>query len=109
MVEALVSHAASNQTVSAYKARDVVNAPVIKERIKARSAERGDSPEIAAWLTNHFTRHVIGNVQADAPAVQRIDSGRELQDLMGRKEPPAWAQERLAKKASGFDLPDLWR
>ena len=103
-----MSQAASNQAASAYKARDVVNAPAIKERIKARSAERGDAPDIAAWLANHFTRHVIGNVQADAPAVQRIDNGRELQELVGRKEPPAWAQERLAKKASGFDLPDLW-
>ena len=103
-----MSQAASNQAASAYKARDVVNAPAIKERIKARSAERGDAPDIAAWLANHFTRHVIGNVQADAPAVQRIDNSRELQELAGRKEPPAWAQERLAKKASGFDLPDLW-
>ena len=93
MVEALVSQAASNQAASAYKARDVVNAPAIKERIKARSTERGDTADIAAWLTNHFSRHVIGNVQADAPALQRIDSARELQDLMGRKEPPAWAQE----------------
>ena len=103
-----MSQAASNQTASAYKARDVVNAPAIKERIKARSAERGDAADVAAWLGNHFIRHVIGNVQADAPVVQRIDNARELQDLMGRKEPPAWAQERLAKKATGFDLPDLW-
>ncbi len=103
-----MSQAASNQAASAYKARDVVNASAIKERIKARSAERGDAPDIAAWLANHFTRHVIGNVQADAPTVQRIDNSRELQELVGRKEPPAWAQERLAKKASVFDLPDLW-
>ena len=59
-----MSQAASNQTASAYKARDVVNAPAIKERIKARSTERGDTADIAAWLTNHFSRHVIGNVQA---------------------------------------------
>ena len=81
-MEALVSQATSNQAASAYKARDVVNAPAIKERIKIRSAERGDAPDIAAWLTNHFTRHVIGNVQAEAPAVQRIDNGRELQELV---------------------------
>ena len=29
---------------SAYKARDVVNAPAIKQRIKERSTGRGDAP-----------------------------------------------------------------
>ena len=120
MVEILVSQggsipaatpAAANAAAtapSAYKARDVVNAPAIKQRLRERSELRGDAPEVAAWLNNHFYRHVVGNVQADAPAVQMIANAAELQALCGRKEPPAWALERLYKLASGFELPQLW-
>lgn len=119
MVEVLVNQVAANAAAapaapvmpaapSAYKARDVVNAPAIKARILERSAARGDAPEIATWLGNHFCRHVIGNVMADAPAVKTISNTADLLDLFGRKEPPAWAAERLHKKASGLDLPDLW-
>ncbi|QXZ11453.1 hypothetical protein KUF54_15585 [Comamonas sp. Y33R10-2] len=109
MVEILVNQASTpTAAASAYKARDVVNAPAIKERIQTRSAARGDASDVAAWMGNHFYRYVIGNVQADAPAVLRITDAKELQDLMGRKEPPAWALERLAKKGAGINLPDLW-
>ena len=97
-----------NAHTSAYQARDVVNAPAVKERIQARSAERGDPPEITAWLTNHFVRHVIGNLPAQAPAVQHMADAAALQALLGRKPAPAWALERLAKQAAGFALPDLW-
>lgn len=93
---------------SAYLARDVVNAPAIKQRIRERSEQRGDTPEVAAWLANHLVRHVIGNLQADAPAVLRIGDIATLQGLLGRKEPPSWVLERLQRKAAGFDLPDLW-
>lgn len=109
MVEILVSRSqASAAAASAYQARDVVNAPAVKEAIAQRSAARADTPEIAAWLANHFYRHVIGNLQADAPMLQRIADGQALQELLGRKPPPAWALERLGKKAMGMDLPDLW-
>ncbi|MDR3005368.1 MAG: hypothetical protein LBV14_14190 [Acidovorax sp.] len=109
MVEILVSQAMHTpSTASAYKARDVVNAPAIKERIQARSAERGDAPDVAAWLANHFCRHVIGNVQAEPPAVQPIADTQTLQQLQGRKPAPEWALARLAKQAAGFDLPALW-
>lgn len=101
---------------SAYKARDVVNAPAIKQRIRERSEQRGDAPEVTAWLLNHFCRHVIGNVacapQTDpstpAGPVQRLADSNALQERLGRKEAPAWALERLRKKAEGVDLPDLW-
>lgn len=97
---------------NAYKARDVVNAPRIKARIRERSEQRGDAPEIVAWLGNHFYRHVVGNVQADAdaatPTVQRIADAAALQALLGREPAPAWALERLEKKSRGFDLPELW-
>ena len=109
MVEILVSQAPDHSAAaSAYKARDVVNAPAIKQRIKERSTGRGDAPDVATWLGNHFYRHVVGNLQADEPGVQRIADVQQLQTLMGRQEPPAWALERLARKQSGFDLPDLW-
>lgn len=85
---------------SAYRPRDVVNAPDIKQRIRERSAARGDSQEIAAWLANHFYRHVIGNLDADPPAVQPISTQAELLRLHRRTEPAAWALERLRAHAA---------
>ncbi|WP_417283455.1 hypothetical protein [Comamonas sp.] len=109
MVEILVSQTQANTAAaSAYQARDVVNAPAIKQAIAQRSAARGDAPEVSAWLANHFYRHVIGNLQAEPPVLQRIANAHDLQQLLGRQEAPAWALERLGKKAMGIDLPDLW-
>lgn len=109
MVEILVNQVVEKAAAaSAYKARDVVNAPAIKQRIKERSAERGDAADVAAWLGNHFYRHVVGNLQADEPAVLRIADVRQLQELAGRQEPPAWALERLERRQVGFELPELW-
>ena len=108
MVEILVSERQPAGAASAYQARDVVNAPAIKQAIASRSAARGDAPDVAAWLSNHFYRHVIGNLQAEPPVVQTIADAHELQELLGRQEAPAWALERLHKKAGGFALPDLW-
>lgn len=87
-------------SASAYRPRDVVNAPDIKQRIRERSAARGDSQEIAAWLANHFYRHVIGNLDADPPAVQPISTQAELLRLHRRTEPAAWALERLRAHAA---------
>ena len=94
----------------AYRARDVVNAPAIRQRIAERSAARGDSAEIAAWLANHFYRHVIGNLDAGPPDLQPLEKPA---DLPGRGEPAAWALERLRRHA--LDLarrpeapPPLW-
>jgi len=49
---------------SSYQPRNVFNAPVIKEHIARRSARRRDPADIAAWLLNHFYRHIIGNFTA---------------------------------------------
>lgn len=91
-----------------YQARDVVNAPDIKARIQARSIVRGDSAEIAAWLGNHFYRHIIGNLQAEAPAVQALRSQSDLQRLMPQNT-PSWALKRLPVMPSVHDEPSsLW-
>lgn len=91
---------AGASAASAYRPRDVVNAPAIKQRIRERSAARGDSEEIAAWLANHFYRHVIGNLDADPPAVQPISTQAELLRLHRRAEPADWALERLREHAA---------
>lgn len=83
----------------AYRARDVLNAPAIRQRIAERSAARGDSAEIAAWLANHFYRHVIGNLDAEPPALQPLATPADLLRLARRGEPPAWALERLRRHA----------
>ena len=48
-------------TAQTYAARDVANAPELKAAIVRRSAARGDSPEVAQWLVNHFFRFLVGN------------------------------------------------
>ncbi|MGE8317599.1 MAG: hypothetical protein ACN6O3_02565 [Comamonas sp.] len=107
MVEVLVSQAGA-QAGSAYQARDVVNAPHIKARIRERSAARGDAPEITAWLGNHFYRHVVGNLQAEPPALQPIADGQALAAVFGRQAPPGWVLERLEQQSRGLALPRLW-
>ena len=109
-MEILVSHVnASNPTqASAYQARDVVNAPAIKQRIRTRSEARDDSREITDWLTNHFYRHVVGNLAADPPAVQPISDLPMLEQLCAPHTPPSWAVERLRKLQAGIPLPTLW-
>lgn len=84
----------------AYRPRDVVNAPAIKQRIGERSAARGDSQEIAAWLANHFYRHVVGNLDAEPPAVQPLTTQADLLRLHRGGPPPAWALERLREHAA---------
>lgn len=108
MSQATETRPVAPAVASAYQARDVVNAPAIKQHIQQRSAERGDAAEVAAWLTNHFYRHVVGNLQADAPAVLRIDDAQQLQELAGLQEPARWALERLARQQAGEALPALW-
>lgn len=94
MVEAVVKATSPAASALGYQARDVVNALQIKARIQARSAQRGDSPEIAAWLANHFYRYVVGNLAAPAPAVQGLTSQNALLQQMGDASPP-WALQRL--------------
>lgn len=89
-----MSGPAAASVLLGYQPRDVANAPHIKARIQARSAARADSPDIAAWLSNHFYRHVVGNVQAPPPAVQPLHSQQDLRTQMGVHSPD-WALQRL--------------
>lgn len=96
-----------------YLPRNVVNAPDIKARIQRRSEARSDTPEVAAWLINHFYRYVVGNFVAPSPAVQGLRSMAELQQVV-RGAPPEWAAGLLArhavshKDAATGDAPLWW-
>ena len=96
-----------------YLPRNVVNAPDIKARIQRRSEARSDTPEVAAWLINHFYRYVVGNFVAPAPAVRGLRSMAELQQVV-RGAPPEWAAGLLArhavshKDAATVDAPLWW-
>lgn len=97
----------------AYRARDVLNAPAIRQRIAERSAARGDSAEVAAWLANHFYRHVIGNLDTEPPALQPLATPADLLRLPQPGTAPAWALERLRRHAIDLALrpeaaPPLW-
>jgi len=95
---------------SAYNPRDVINAPEIKAGIAARSLERGDPPEIAAWLGNHFYRHVIGNFSAPAPAVARIKHWREIASRYPQ-DVPEWARktiERMQRQPADANTKAWW-
>jgi len=81
---------------SAYQPRDVLNAPQIRERIAARSAERGDSEEIRAWLCNHFYRHIIGNFNAEARYIKPLHTLDEIKALYGGAL-PNWLKQRRLK------------
>lgn len=93
----------SIRSSTVYLARNVVNAPELKARISARSRERGDSPEIAAWLHNHFYRYLVGNFNTPPEAVQAITTTEALQQRYAAGA-PAWALALLARKAG----PEAW-
>jgi len=78
-----------------YQPRDVINAPDIKAAIARRSSERGDSEEITAWLGNHFYRYIIGNFQAEPPAIQAIYHWGELAAKY-QAQAPDWVHKKLA-------------
>ncbi|CAI8698075.1 hypothetical protein BTK96_001536 [Burkholderia pyrrocinia] len=84
---------------SAYRPRDVVNAPDIKAAIARRSAERGDPADIRAWLGNHFFRWVVGAFEQAQP----LDSLADYRALAGADRPaPDWLVRRFrAQPASG--------
>ncbi|WGY73119.1 hypothetical protein KEC55_34305 [Burkholderia cepacia] len=84
---------------SAYRPRDVVNAPDIKAAIARRSAERGDPADILAWLGNHFFRWVVGAFEQARP----LDSLADYRALAGADRPaPDWLVRRFrTSPASG--------
>jgi hypothetical protein len=75
---------------SAYKARDVVNAPELKHAIQQRSILRNDKPEITAWLMNHFYRWLIGSFDVATPVL----SASQYQLLSGTPA-PEWLKPRF--------------
>lgn len=86
-----------NTIRNAYAGRDVMNAPKIKTAIQQRSEQRGDAPDVSAWLLNHFYRHVIGNFQSDDPAVmQKITT--VAQANVHLRTVPDWVQRKLKDK-----------
>lgn len=96
---------------SGYGARDVINAPALRNAIEHRSRERGDPPEVRAWLANHFYRHVVGNVQAPSPTLQPITQREQAQALLRPAAVPPWALDRLGGAPSRTGTPSappLW-
>lgn len=81
----------------AYAPRDVVNAPAVKDGISRRSTQRGDTPEVAAWLANHFYRHVVGNLDAPAPQVRALESMEQARAALAPAAPPDWVSRRFGK------------
>lgn len=87
-------------SAGAYAGRDVINAPDVKRAIVRRSQTRGDPPEIASWLVNHFFRHAIGNFQAEAPTLVKLVSAEQAQRLFQPAAPPEWLTARLRRPAA---------
>lgn len=85
------------RTHGAYAPRNVINAPAIKKSIRARSILRGDTPEISAWLSNHFYRHVVGNFEAPTHEFSLVLSLEAVADLPGfRGGVPEWVGKSFA-------------
>ena len=98
---------------SGYQARNVVNARPLKAVLMRRSAERGDPPDIAAWMTTHAWRYMVGNFQPGAPALRRIRDPVEAATLMapgaGVDALPQWLRAALREEAlAQGPSPGLW-
>lgn len=85
---------------TAYRGRDVVNAPQIKLAIAARSSQRGDSAALAAWLANHFFRWTVGCFEPAEP----VTSAEQYLAWSGETALPAWLAQGLAAAQSGRDF-----
>ena len=92
-------------STGAYGARDVINAPALKQTIARRSALRGDAPEVAQWLANHYFRYVVGNLQAAEPELVRIATPEQAAALNGGGPVPDWITQRLRQ---GDGAPMWW-
>jgi hypothetical protein len=79
----------------AYAPRDVINAPEIKASIAERSLKRADKPDIAAWLTSHFYRQIIGNFKATEPTIVEVKSLTVARFHFKSKPVPEWVHARL--------------
>ncbi|MDR1968977.1 MAG: hypothetical protein LBQ32_09860 [Burkholderiaceae bacterium] len=99
--------AAPDAPAQTYGARDVCNAPQIRAAIGRRSAARGDPTPVAQWMNSHFFRYVVGNFQAGAPALARIDSLAAARQRLGVDLPP-WVAARLAAGSTKAGASELW-
>lgn len=96
-----------------YQARNLVNARSLKARLAQRSVERGDPPDIAAWMTSHAWRYLVGNFSSGAPALRRIRDPVEAAALMapgaGVDALPQWLRTALREEAlAKGPVPGLW-
>lgn len=91
-------------TKPAYAGRNAVNAAELRAVIDARSSARGDSPDIRAWLLNHFWRHWVANVEPAQPIVALEDAQRVLPGA----SLPDWLVKRLQDPPAGGSAPLVW-
>lgn len=83
---------AGANTASAYRPRDVVNAPAIKQRIRERSAARGDSEEILAAFLLVFTAMTAQLIDGNALSRQlRAEVAQRATALKARGTTPGMA------------------
>jgi hypothetical protein len=108
MVEILVNQVVEKAAAaSAYKARDVVNAPAIKQRIKERSAERGDAADVApgwATISTAMWWAICRPTSLPCCALPTPGSCRSWPAARSRR-PGRWSGWSAQ---AGFELPDLW-
>ncbi|MDB5848000.1 MAG: hypothetical protein JWP29_1752 [Rhodoferax sp.] len=95
---------AMSESRSAYAPRDVLNAPAISAGIGRRSRERNDPEAVAAWLANHFYRHVVGNLQAAEPALQAITSLAQAARWFSPAPVPGWVAQKLKNPSPAASL-----
>jgi hypothetical protein len=100
MVEILVN---TPGLTKGYAPRDVINAPAIKKAIVQRSQARNDPADIQAWLVNHLYRHLVGNLVAPAPQLQRVESLEQALALAAPGVTPDWVVRRI-KQSTGVPL-----
>jgi len=100
----LPAPATNPSPANAYLPRDVVNAPEVKAAITRRSTERGDEPDMQAWLRNHFFRWAIGSFEHVVP----LRSIADYQAVTGTGDPvPEWLARLLRPSAAGAGK-DCW-
>ncbi|MDR1848550.1 MAG: hypothetical protein LBQ75_00755 [Zoogloeaceae bacterium] len=95
----------------AYAPRNALNADALKAGIAARSQARQDTPEISAWLLNHFYRHLVANFE---PA-RRIETLDEARAALSPASLPKWVAARLpgsrkiaGERAATPQVPIVW-
>ena len=79
----------------AYAPRNALNAGEIRRAIEARSAARGDAPEVRRWLLNHFYRHVVANFELATPLRSEAEARIALCGTL-----PSWVARRFGAGAA---------